>query len=715
MRASHAGLVVVCLLGACHADAPSQKQPADADAPQPPKAAIKPFSVLSPNGARTDNYYWLRDDKRQDPEMLAYLKAENQYKEAMLAPLAKLRETLYQEIVARIPAADSTVPVAKNGYWYYQRFEPNKDQPLYARKKGALTAAEEVLIDGNARAVGQSFYRVGEAKVSPNTQVLAFTEDLVGRLQYSLRFRDLSTGKELPDRIDNVEPDIAWLADNRSVLYIEKDPQTLLSTRVRKHVIGTDPKQDVLLYEEPDKAFYIGLRNSKSDRYVLVNLASTEMQEFRYLPTSDLDGKLRVFFPREKGHLYEVENLGDRWLIRTNFQAPNYRIMSAKMGDEGKRNAWRDLLPHKDDVFIEEFDGFKDYLVVSERAAGVRRLRVRSWDGKKDSVIAAAEPAYTTSLGQNWDVNSNTLRYIYSSLKTPNSTFDYDLVAGKAQLMKREEVVGNFDPANYTTELAWATARDGTQVPVSIVYRNGFKKDGTAPLLQFGYGAYGNSYDAEFTQSSLSLLDRGVVIAIAHIRGGQELGRKWYDAGRLRNKKNTFTDFIDVTRFLVQEKYAAKDRVAAFGRSAGGLLMGAVANMAPQDYKLIVTQVPFVDAVTTELDDTIPLTSNEYDEWGNPKNAGDYEYILSYSPYDNVKAQTYPAMFVTTGLWDSQVQYWEPAKWVAKLRATKTDHNPLLFRVDMGAGHGGKPGRFERYRERAEWYAFLLSELGAAQ
>ncbi len=714
--AKHAVWLVVFALAACQGSPSDSKQNAARQPqPQPPKAAVKPFSVPSPNGARVDDYYWLRDDERKDPEVLAYLEAENQYKEAMLAPLAKLREQIYEEIVARIPAEDATVPARKGDYLYYERFEPNKDQPVYARRKDSASAAEEVLIDGNRRAAGQSFYDIGSAEVSPNDQVLAFAEDVIGRRQYTLRFRDLRTGQELPDRIDNAEPDIAWLARSDAILYIEKDPRTLLSTRVRRHVLGTEPTQDVLIYEEPDNAFYVGLRNSKSRRYVLVHLTSTESEEVRYVATDDPTSTLKTFLPREKGHLYDVEQVGERWLIRTNWQAPNYRIMSAHEGHESERGAWQDLLPERADVFIEDFDGFRDYFAVTERAAGVKRLHVRSWDGSKDSLIAADEPAYTMSFGRNWEQDSDTLRYVYTSLKTPSTTYDYDLATGRATPLKRDQVVGNFDPAQYTTELISATARDGTKVPVSIVYHNGFKKNGTAPLLQFGYGAYGLSYDAEFTQSTLSLLDRGVVIAIAHIRGGQELGRKWYDEGRLQNKRNTFTDFIDVTRFLVRDGYAAKYRVAAFGRSAGGLLMGAVANMAPADYRLIVTQVPFVDVVTTELDDTIPLTSNEYDEWGNPKNAADYAYMLSYSPYDNVRRQAYPAMFVTTGLWDSQVQYWEPAKWVAKLRALKTDSNPLLLRVDMGAGHGGNPGRYERYRERAELYAFMLGQLGVAE
>ena len=706
-------MILVSTLIGCHSESQPPSSRTVNENLQPPKAAVKPFSVLSPNGAREDPYYWLRDDKRKDPEMLAYLAAENRYKDAVLEPLAKLRETLYQEIIARIPPEDRSVPLEKHGYWYYKRFEAGKDQPIYARRKGSLDAAEEVLIDGNARAKGQSFFSVGLYKVSPDSKILAVTEDLVGRRQFSLRFRDLATGQDLTDRIDNVEPDIAWLADNRSVLYIEKDPQTLLSTRIRKHVLGTSPKEDVLIYEERDTAYYISLRNSKDDRYVLLKLFSTEAEEVRFAPATDLKANLKVFFPREKKHLYDVESAKDRWVIRTSWEAPNYRLMTARMGEEDRRTAWKDLIPQRDDVFVEEFDVFKDFVVLAERTAGVRRLRARSWDGKKDSVIAAEEPAYSMWLADNVDVDSNKIRYTYTSLKTPESTYDYDLTTQQATLLKREQVVGAFDPAQYTTELLWATARDGTKVPVSIVYRTGFKKDGTAALFQIGYGSYGSSYDAEFSSPLLSLLDRGVAVAIAHIRGGQELGRQWYEAGRLHNKLNTFTDFIDVTRFLVKEGYADKHRVGAFGRSAGGLLMGAVANMAPQDYKVIVTQVPFVDVVTTELDETIPLSSNEWDEWGDPKRAEDYAYMLKYSPYDNVKAQDYPALFVTTGLWDSQVQYFEPAKWVARLRATKTDRNPLLFRIDMGAGHGGKPGRFEKHRERAEWYAFLLHELGA--
>jgi oligopeptidase B len=534
----------------------------------------------------------------------------------------------------------------------------------------------------------------------------------MGRRQYTLRFKDLATGEMLPDVIANVEPDVAWAADSRTVLYVEKDPQTLLGNRVRRHVLGTDPRHDPVVFEEHDESFYLGVDTSKDGRYLFIGLQSTVSTEQHYAATDDPTLEFRVILPRERDHEYHADHFDGRWIIRSNWQAPDFRLMEATVGESLDRRQWRELVAHRTDAFIDGFSVFAGFLAIEERSGGLRRVRIRPWRGGEDFCIAPDESAFVMGLGDNEELDSDEVRYVYSSLTTPATTFDYDVRTGERVLRKQQPVLGGFDANNYVTEYLWAPARDGARVPVALVYRKGLRKDGSAPLLQYGYGSYGLSSDPEFSLPVISLLDRGFVYAIAQVRGGQELGRRWYDAGRLLNKQNTFNDFIDVTRFLVQEGYADPQRVCARGGSAGGLLMGAVVNQAPQDYKAIVAHVPFVDVVTTMLDATIPLTTNEYDEWGNPAEQQFYEYMLSYSPYDNVTRQAYPAMLVTTGLWDSQVQYWEAAKWVARLRQLKTDDNVLLLRVNMDAGHGGKSGRFQAYRERAEEYAFILGQAG---
>jgi len=682
----------------------------------PPVAAQKPHEVASPHGTRVDPYYWLRDDTRKDPEMLAYLNAENAYKDAVLAPTKPLQEQLYAEIVGRIKQDDSTPPSLHRGYWYYKRYETGKEYPVYARRKGSVDAPEEILLDGNAMAQGQSFFQIGGFEISTNNELLAWTEDTVGRRQYTLRFRNLRTGEIYADAIANVEPGIAWANDNRTVLYVEKDPLTLLSERVKKHVLGTKAAADVLVYEEQDHSFYLSVGKSKSDQYLFIALDSTLVSEWRYADANDPKLAFKPVLPREANHEYQVEHLGPDFILRTNWQAPNFRLMRAPVKTSADKATWRDVVPHSPDVLVEGFDVFRDYLAINERSGGLRKVRIKPWQGGKDFYVASDEPAYTATLAGTPELDSETVRYEYSSLTTPVTTYDYNMRTGEAVRVKREPVLGDFDPARYATEFVFATARDGTKVPVSLVYRKDrFRRDGSAPLLQYAYGSYGYSMNPTFSSVRLSLLDRGFVYAIAHIRGGQEMGRAWYENGKLLRKMNTFTDFIDVTEFLVREKYGAKDRIFAMGGSAGGLLMGAVVNLRPDLYRGIVTQVPFVDAVTTMLDESIPLTTNEFDEWGNPKQKASYDYMLAYSPYDNIKAQDYPAILCITGLWDSQVQYYEPAKWVAKLRATKTDANPLLFHVNMEAGHGGKSGRYQQYRDRAMEYAFLLAQAGITQ
>ena len=683
---------------------------------QPPVAAMRPHSLASPHGIRVDPYYWLRDDARADPQVLAHLAAENAYRQRCMAAVKPFEDALYEEIIARLKQDDASVPYRKSGYWYHSRFEPGREHPIFARRKGALDAAEEILLDVNALAVGHDYFQIGALEVSPDGAWLAYCEDTVGRRQFTLRFKNLRSGETLETAIPDVEADLAWANDNRTILYVEKDPETLLGLYVKKHVLGRDPRADTLAFAQTDKSFYTGVSKSKSERFIFIHMESTVSSEWRYADADDPALPFKSFRPHERDHEYQLEHLGGAFIIRTNWQAQNFRLMQVPIGAEADRAAWTDVVAHRDDTFIEDFDVFDAFLAVSVRSGGLAKISIKPWPivpggaMQSEYFIASDEAAYATSLAVNPELDTELVRYAYSSLTTPTTLYDYNVRTGEKTLLKRDPVLGSFDPANYRTEFLFAPARDGTQVPVSLVYRRNFARDGTAPLLQYAYGAYGLSTDPVFSSARLSLLDRGFVYAIAHVRGGQEMGRAWYDAGRKLHKKNSFHDFIDVTRHLVAQRYAARDRVFAMGGSAGGLAMGAVANLSPGDYRGIVAQVPFVDVVTTMLDDSIPLTTNEYDEWGNPDLREEYEYMLSYSPYDKVSAQDYPSMFVTTGLWDSQVQYYEPAKWIAKLRALKTDHQAVLLHVDMEAGHGGKSGRFQRYREIAMEYAFLLNQ-----
>ncbi len=682
---------------------------------QPPIAALRPHEVRSPHGTRRDEYHWLRDDTRHDPEVLAHLSAENAYKDAMLARLKPLESRLYDEIVGRIRQDDVSVPYRQRGYWYYFRYEAGDEYPVHARKAGSPGAPEQVMLDVRALAAGRDFYEVGDFEVSPDDRLLAYAEDTIGRRQYVLRFKDLDSGQLLPDTLVNVEAGVAWTADSRSVLYVEKDPQTLRGCRVRRHVLGTDPASDAVLFEEQDDSFYVDVGSSKDGRCLYIHCESTVSSEQRYALADDPRLEFRVIVPRARDHEYQAEHCAGRWIVRTNAQAPNFRIVEAPFGNPDDRTAWRDLVAHRADAFVHDFDVFRGFLAVEERSGGLRRVRIRSWSGDVDLDIGADEPAYRAALGDNEEFDSGKLRYTYTSLTTPVTTYDFDVASGQRELLKQETVLGGFEPAHYVTEYLRAPARDGESIPVALVYRRGVRRDGAAPLLQYGYGAYGLSSDPVFGSHVLSLLDRGFVYAIAQVRGGQELGRRWYDSGRLLAKQHSFDDFVDVTRFLVGEGYADAGRVFARGGSAGGLLVGAVANQAPELYRAIVAHVPFVDVVTTMLDESLPLTTNEYDEWGDPGEKAAYDCMLAYSPYDNVKRQAYPAMFVTTGLWDSQVQYFEPAKWVARLRRLKTDDRSLLLRVNMEAGHGGQSGRFRRYRELAEEYAFLIDQAGISR
>ena len=695
-----------------------------ADSPTPPDVAKKPHTVRAPFGAeRQDEYYWLRDDKRENPEMLGYLKAENAYADALLAPTRPVQDAMYGEIVARIKQDDASVPFRERGWWYYSRFEAGKDYPVHARRKDAGGidaisiqraneagdfAGEEVLLDVNALAAGKDYFAVGGRDVSQDNRWLVYGDDTNGRRQYTLRVKDLATGKTLPDAIPGTAGYAVWADDNKTFFYIENDPETLLSKRVRKHVVGTDPKADPVVYEEADDTFYMGLGRTRDDAYIVIALDSTVSNETRYAPASD-PAQFKVLAPRARDVEYDADHHGGRWVIRTNADgATNFKLVTAADGSASRKD-WRDWVAHDPRVFIEGIELFDGFAAIAERSGGLERVRILK-DGASD-YVKADETAYSMGLDVNAEPATDWLRYSYTSLAMPATTYEINVRTGERRELKRQPVPG-YDPANYVTERLWATARDGTKVPVSIVYRKGFAKDGKAALLQYGYGSYGASMDPGFSVTTVSLLDRGMAYAIAHIRGGQEMGRQWYEDGKLLHKQNTFTDFIDVTDFLVKEGYAAKDRVAALGGSAGGLLMGAVANMAPEKYRVILSQVPFVDVVTTMLDPSIPLTTNEYDEWGNPEQKQYYDYMLGYSPYDNLARKAYPAMFVGTGLWDSQVQYWEPTKYVARLRDLNASQAPVVFRTNMEAGHGGKSGRFRRYREQAEMYAFMLDQLG---
>ncbi len=685
--------------------------PLAAAAQTPPVAEQRPYTVKGPV-ERNDPYYWLRDDTRKNPAMLGYLNQENAYADAMLARTKPLQGKLFSEIVGRIKQDDASVPVRERGYYYYSRFDKGADYPIIARKRGSLEAKEEVLLNQPVMARGHGFFSISDYTVSPNNRLLAYAEDVIGRRQYVMKVKDLGTGKTLADSVSNVQANLVWADDNRTIYYIEKDPVTLLSKRVKAHVLGTPASADQLVYEESDASFYMSVGRTSDDKFVCIYVESTVSNEQRCTSAAN-PGEFTVVAPRQRDFLYTADHVGNRWIVRTNWNAPNYKLMTA--GDAqaaGGRAGWADLVAHDPKVFIEGFKPFNSFIGIEQRSGGNKQIRLLRSNGASETV-ASDEPAYAMALGDNREVDTTLLRYRYDSLTTPTIIYQVDAATGRRAVLKKTPAP-KYDPANYVTERVWATARDGTRIPVSLVYRKGFQRNGTAAMLQYAYGSYGYSSDPVWMPTIPSLLDRGMVYAIAHIRGGQEMGRAWYDQGHLLNKKNSFTDFIEVTRFLTSQGYAAKDRVAALGGSAGGLLMGAIANMAPHDYRAIVAQVPFVDAVTTMLDPTIPLTTNEYDEWGNPEQRQYYDYILSYSPYDNVAAQAYPAMFVGTGLWDSQVQYYEPAKWVARLRATKTDSNPLLFRTNMEAGHGGKSGRFERYRSIAEYYAFMLQQLEVA-
>lgn len=691
------------LLVGCH------PQPTANSPVQAPVAEQRPYTVESPQGNRQDPYYWLRDDTRTDPDVIAYLEAENAYYDAYREKYADLTQTLEQEIIGRIKQDDSSVPYQKGDYLYATKYEAGKEYPIYVRTDAQ--GNEQVMLDVNKLAEGQKYMAVSNWSVSPNQRLLAYMVDNTGRRQYELRIRDLTTGEDYAQTLSGLSAAIAWAKDNKTLFVIENDPQTLLSTRVLKYRLGEPAENAELVYEETDNTFYMYVNNTTDGEYVQIHLDQTVSTEVRVLDADTPDGNFQVLAPRERDFQYSADHINGRWIIRTDLNAPNFQIMEVAHEDIGDKSKWQPLVQHKDDVFIQDFAVFSNYLAINERSEGLRRIRIVPWNSETQAqFIASDEAAYVTGFERNVQQDTDILRYTYSSLTTPSTVYAYNMATGKQEVLKQTEVP-NYDGSLYETARTWATADDGTKIPVSLLYKKGFKQDGSAPLYQYAYGSYGSSSDPYFRSTIFSLVDRGFVYAIAHIRGGQEMGRAWYENGKMLNKINTFTDFIDVTEHLVAENYAHPDKVFAMGGSAGGLLMGAVANMAPEQYRGMMAHVPFVDVVTTMLDESIPLTTNEFDEWGNPKHQPYYDYMLSYSPYDQVKKQDYPAILVTTGLHDSQVQYFEPAKWVAKLRTHKTDANPLMFKTNMAAGHGGSSGRFSRMKEIAEEYAFILNLL----
>jgi len=670
-----------------------------------PIAKKIPHELSIHGDTRVDNYYWL--NQREDSAVIDYLNAENQYREEMMKGTAEFQEELYDEIVGRIKQTDMSVPYFSNGYYYYTRYEEGKEYPLYCRKKENLEAEEEIMLNVNEMAKGYSYYQVGGISVSPDNRLIAYGVDTVSRRMYDIYIKNMETGEIYKDVLNVTTGNVAWAKDNETFFYTVKDEKTLRPHQVYRHKLG-EGSHDELVYQEDDETFVCVAYTSKSKDYIFIGSWATLSSEYRFLDASTPEDDFTLFQPREREIEYNVSHYNDDFYIVTNLDAKNFRLMKTPIDKPGKEN-WQEIIPHRKDVYLNSIEIFKNFLVVSERKDGLTHLRIMPWEGIQEYYLDFGEEAYTAYIGNNPEFDTDVLRFGYTSMTTPSSVYDYNMVSKEKTLMKQQEVIGDFDPDNYETKRIYATADDGTKIPLSILYRKGMKKNAKNPLLLYGYGSYGITVDPGFSSHRLSLVDRGFIYAIAHIRGGQIYGRQWYDDGKLLKKKNTFTDFIASGKYLIKEKYTNTDHLYAMGGSAGGLLVGAVINMAPDLFNGAIAAVPFVDVVTTMLDESIPLTTGEFDEWGNPKEEEYYNYMLSYSPYDNVKVQDYPNLLVTTGLHDSQVQYWEPAKWVAKLRDTKTDDNLLLLYTNMDTGHGGASGRFARYKETAMEYAFLLS------
>lgn len=674
----------------------------------PPKAKQIEKLLEIHNDVRNDPYYWLND--RENEEVTRYLEDENAYTKAQLKHTEPFQQQLFNEIKGRIKEDDNSVPYKSDGYWMYTRFEKGDEYELYCRKKESLEADEEIMLNVNELAKDHEYYSIGGLSLSTDKNILAFAEDTVSRRIYTIRFKLLDSETFLEDVLEGTSGAVAWANDNQTIFYTVKDPITLRSYKVMKHRLGTPQSEDQVVFEETDDTFVCVVYKSKSKDFIFIASWATVSSEYRFLSADQPDGEFSVLQPRERDHEYSVAHYKDHFYIQTNWKAKNFQLMKTNL-DKTKKEFWQELIPHRDNVLLEDVELFNDFLVLGERRDGLTHIRIRPWDQpENEHYIEFDEETYVASTNINRDFNSTWLRFGYSSLTVPGSIYDYEMNTREKVLKKQQEVVGGYDASEYHAQRHYATAQDGTQIPISLVYKKSlFHQDGKMPLLLYAYGSYGHSTDPGFSSVRLSLLNRGFVYAIAHVRGGEDMGRQWYEDGKLLKKKNTFTDFIDCAEFLISEKFTSPKHLYAMGGSAGGLLMGAIMNMAPSLFHGIVAAVPFVDVVTTMLDDSIPLTTGEYDEWGNPNHEEYFHYIKSYSPYDNVKEQDYPHTLVTTGLHDSQVQYWEPAKWVAKLRTHKTDNNKLLLHTNMSAGHGGSSGRFEQLKEIAMEYAFLFN------
>ena len=674
-----------------------------------PKAEKINTSLSTHNDERIDEYYWLKE--RDNPKVIDYLNAENSYRDKYMKDYQSLEKKLFEEIKSRIKEDDSSVPYFENGYFYYTRYETGKQYPIYCRKKENLDANEEILIDANKMSKGHDYFRIGGIDVSPNNKIAAYGVDTVSRRLYTIYFKNLETGEVYKDKIPYTTGSVTWTNDNSAIFYDKKDIETLREERVMKHGFGTNIKNDKEIYFEEDETFSVYSYKTKSNKYIVIASQSTLSDEYLIINANDHNKKYKIFQKREKGLEHSITHFNDKWYIRTNKDnATNFKLMVC---DDKKtsKEYWKDFIPHREDVLLEDIDVFKNFFIVIERYNGLKRINIKPWNDSKNHYIDFETETYSLYSSYNPNINTNKLRYNFSSLTTPSSVIEYDMITREKKVLKENEVLGEFNKDNYTSKRVWANARDGKKVPISLVYRKDKYIEGSNPLLLYAYGSYGITNNPNFSSVRLSLLDRGFIYAIAHIRGSQYLGREWYDDGKMFNKKNTFTDFIDCGKFLIKSKFADKNKLFAMGGSAGGLLMGAVSNMAPELFKGIVAAVPFVDVITTMLDEDIPLTTSEYDEWGNPNNKDSYDYMLSYSPYDQVEKKDYPAIFITAGYHDSQVQYFEPAKWIARLRDRRTNKEPLLMYCNMEAGHGGASGRFEAYKETAMEYSFLLALL----
>lgn len=679
----------------------------------PPRAKKVPHALVIHDDERIDNYFWLNN--RDDQEVIDYLNAENDYTKGVMKHTEGFQTSLFEEMKARIKEDDTSVPYFYNGFWYVTRYEAGKDYPIYARKKKSLDAPEEIMFDCNSMAEGLAYFKLGGISISPDNSLAAFSVDTVSRRQYTIQIKNLQTGEIYDDKIENTSGSCTWTNDNKTLFYSRKDPVTLRAFKIFKHFLNTQAKEDIEVFHETDETFNTYVYKTKSRKYIVIGSSSTLTSEYRILLADNPEQEFRLFSKRLRGLEYGISHYKDMFYVVTNKdKATNFKLQKTSEL-QTNHEYWEDVIPHREHVLLEDIEIFKNYLVVTERENGLNKLRILSWNGQEDYYLPFYDETYTANTGNNPEFDSNILRFSYNSLTTPSSVIDYDFNTKIQTIKKEQAVLGDFDKNNYKSKRLWAAARDGKKVPMSMVYKKGIELDGKNPLLLYAYGSYGSTIDPYFSSIRLSLLDRGFIYVIAHIRGGEYLGRHWYESGKLLQKKNTFYDFIDCSKFLIQENYTSREHLYAYGGSAGGLLMGAVMNMEPELYKGIIAAVPFVDVVTTMLDDSIPLTTGEYDEWGNPNHEAYYHYMKSYSPYDNVEPKAYPNTLVTTGIHDSQVQYWEPAKWVAKLRELKTDSNLLLLHTDMDTGHGGASGRFESLKEVALEYAFLLDLEGINQ